>query len=163
MVNHVVNLVIPNATAESFYDFMINPTDDLYQKWLPEEHWVFHIVKKRQENHLGDLVFYDEILGTKKHRLTFYATIIIADRPNKIVYQMHKFGLKLPGYLDIEFINTSHGISLKHEVRIGWHGVGSIIDPIIKLFYNKSFFYALEGHCKREWSCLAEILKDSVK
>ena len=160
MIIHIVNLIIPNATAESFYNFMTNPTDDLYKKWLPEEHWAFHIVKKGSETHLGDLVFYDEILGNKKHRLTFYATITIAERPNRLVYQMRKFALNLPAYLDISFTDTSDGLAIKHEVRIGWRGAGILIDPLIRLFYNESFFCALKGHCEREWSCLAEILKD---
>lgn len=163
MICHVVHLTIPDARAESFYGFMTNPSDDVYRRWLPDEHWAFHIVKRGQETHLGDLVYYDEILGTKKHRLAFYATIVVADRPSRIVYQMRKFGLSLPGYLDISFADAGEGLILTHEVRIGWRGVGAIIDPILRLFFNKSFFAALEGHCEREWRCLAEILKGGVK
>lgn len=39
MFCHVVELLIPGATAESFYAFMANPSDGLYHKWLPDEHW----------------------------------------------------------------------------------------------------------------------------
>ena len=158
MINHIVHLRISKATAESFYSFLTNPTDDLYQKWLPDEHWAFHTVKKGGKSPLGDLVYFDEILGNKKYRLTFYATITKAEKPNRIFWQMRKFALNLPGYLEISFVDTSAGLAIKHEVKIGWPGVGVVIDPLIRLVYNKSFFNALEGHCKREWECLAEIL-----
>ncbi len=159
MIRHIVNLVIPNAAAYSFYDFMTNPADEVYRKWLPGEHWEFHIVKKGDRTPLGDLVFYDEILGTRKHRLTFNAIITVADKPNRIVYQMRKFGLNLPGYLDISFTDTENGLALNHEVRIGWRGLGILIDPVIRIFFNRKFFTALEGHCEREWVCLADILQ----
>ncbi|HBU13120.1 MAG TPA: hypothetical protein DEB31_10515 [Clostridiales bacterium] len=154
----MVELNIPNANAEGFYSFMVNPADDVYQKWLPGEHYKFHIIKKSDETPLGDLIYYDEILGTAKHRLAFFAKVTVADHPNRIVYQMRKFGLNLPGYLDITFSGTAGGLALRHEVRIGWRGIGAMIDPFLKLFFNRSFFAALEGHCSREWACLAELL-----
>ena len=161
MITHTVKMTIPNATAESFYNCMISPTDDWYKRWLPDEHFEFHIVKRGQENHLGDLIYYDETLGTAKHRLKFYAVVTVADRPNRVVFQMRKFGLNLPGFLELEFIDTDDGLALKHEVRIGWRGLGRVIDPILRLFFNRAFFEALEGHCDREWLCLAKILEVS--
>ncbi len=160
MITHVVNLILPDARAEQFYDAMIDPVDALYQQWLPEEHWEFHIVKRGRDNHLHDLVYYDEILGTKKHRLKFYAIVTVADRPNRIVYRMRKLGLNLPGYLDLAFFNAGDGLALRHEVRIGWRGVGAVLDPVLRLVFNKAFFTALEEHCDREWVCLAKIIRE---
>ena len=115
-------------------------------------------MKCGEKNHVGDLIYFNEHLGDK-HRLKFYAITIVANNPNKVVFQMRKCGVNLPGYLDLEFHDTPEGLALKHEVRIGWQRFGKIIDSIIRLFFNKSFFKALASHCDREWVRLAEILE----
>ncbi len=38
MINHLVALTVPGATAERFYDFMIDPNTEKYHAWWPEEH-----------------------------------------------------------------------------------------------------------------------------
>jgi len=158
MIHHIVELTVPNATAQQFYDFMINPTDERYSEWWKDEHLQFHIVKRGLDNHLNDVVFMDEYLG-RNRRLTFFAIVITADRPNKIEWQMKKFGLRLPAIVELELIDTDNGVELKHELRLGYAGIGKLLDPFIKLYFNQSFRNALEEHCKIEWFKLAEYLK----
>ena len=158
MIKHIINMNVPNAKAEQFYNFMINPETEKYKQWLPDEHFEFYFVKKSKTSPLNDLVYFDEILGTRKHRLKFYAKIVKTEKLNKVVFQMKKFGIKLPAFLDLEFANNEKGLALRHEVRIGWKGLGKIIDPLVKIFYNKLFFKALESHCHREWPVLADIV-----
>ena len=157
MILHTVKLTVPNATAKQFYDFMINPTDQRYSDWWPNEHLQFHIVKHGNENHLGDIVFMDEYLG-KTRRLTFNATVIKANRPNKIEWQMIKAKLRLPAVVELALNDTDEGVYLKHELRIGYSGIGKLLDPFIKLYFSKSFQKALEEHCKIEWYKLADYL-----
>ena len=157
MIIHQVKLTVPNATVEQFYDFMINPNDQCYSKWWPEEHLQFHIIKQGNENHLGDMVFMDEYLG-KGRRLTFNAIVTLANRPNKIEWQMIKAGIRLPAFVELELHDSPDGIKLKHELRIGYSGLGKLIDPFIRLYFNKSFQTALDEHCKIEWFKLAEYL-----
>jgi len=157
MIRHIVELTIPNATAQQFYDFMINPCDERYSGWWPGEHLQFHIVKHGDENHLGDTVFMDEYLG-KNRRLTFNAVVITADAPNKIEWQMKKVGIRLPAIVELSLADSSDGVLLKHELRIGYSGIGRILDPFIKLYFNKSYQKALDEHCKIEWFKLAEYL-----
>jgi len=157
MIRHIVELTVPNANAEQFYNFMINPCDQRYSDWWPGEHLHFHIAKHGNENHLGDVVFMDEYLG-KKRRLTFFAAVITASYPNKIEWQMKKAGLRLPAIVELELNDTDEGVRLKHELRIGYSGIGKLLDPFIKLYFNKSFRKALEEHCKIEWFKLAEYL-----
>jgi len=157
MIRHTVELTVPNATAKQFYDFMINPSDQQYSEWWPEEHLQFHIVKHGDENHLGDVVFMDEYLG-KNRRLTFFAVVIAASSPNKIEWQMKKANLRLPAIVELELNNTIAGVRLKHELRIGYLGIGKLLDPFIKLYFNQSFRKALEAHCNIEWFKLAEYL-----
>ena len=155
MVKHTVELIVPNARAEQFYDVMINPCDSRYSEWWPGEHLQFHIVEKGDENHLGDRVFVDERLG-KKHRLTAQSVVITANRPHKIEWRGRKLGM--PVELELEFSDTDDGVRLKHEVRIGYLGVGRLFDPLIKLYFNKSFQNAIEEHCKTEWHKLVDYL-----
>lgn len=157
MIKHTVDLIVPNAKAEQVYDFMIEPCDQRYSEWWPGEHIQFHIVKKGNENHIGDVLFMDEHLG-KNHRLTFNAVVVSANRPNKIEWQMKKAGFRLPAIVELELFDSDEGIKLKHELRIGFSGVGRLLDPIIRLYFNKSFRKALEEHCQIEWFKLADYL-----
>lgn len=157
MIRHIVELLVPNATAEQFYSFMINPCDQRYCEWWQGEHLQFHIVKNGNSDHLGDVVFMDEHLG-EKHRLTFHANVITANYPNKIEWQMKKANLRLPAIVELEFSDTAEGVLLKHIVRIGYLGVGRILDPFIRIYFNKSFQKSLDEHCKIEWFKLAEYL-----
>jgi hypothetical protein len=129
---------------------MLNPTDERYSEWWQGEHLQFHIVKHGDENHLGDLVFMDEYLG-KPRRLTFHAVVVTAQAPNKIEWQMKKAGLRLPAIVELALHDSDEGIKLKHELRIGYFGIGKLLDPFISLYFNKSFQKALTEHCEIEW------------
>jgi len=155
MISHVVNLKVQNATAEQFYEFMITPNDERYNQWWPEEHLQFHVTKRGDENHLGDEVYYDESIGETR-RLAFHAVVTIANRPNVIVWQMKKAGIQLPAYLELRLLDSSEGLAIRHELKIGYEAIsGKFLDPFIKLYFNKSFQNALETHCRTEWPKLA--------
>ena len=157
MITHAMKSKLPSAAAAQFYDFMVSPPQETYARWLPDEHHKFHVVKRGAKTPIGDLVFFDQHIG-KKHRLKFYAKIRTADKPRYILFQMCKFGIDLPGYLELDFFDTADGLILTETIRIGFNDFGKFIDPVIKLFFNKSFFREMNGHHKREWANLAEIL-----
>ena len=159
MIIHTVELIVSNATAKLFYDFMINPTDERYSQWWQGEHLQFHIVKHGNENHLGDIVYMDEYLG-KNHRLTFNAVVIKANHPNVIEWQMMKGKLNLPAFVELDLRDYSEGVKLKHELKIGYSGIGKLLNPFIRIYFNKSFQKSLEEHCKIEWFKLAEYLAE---
>jgi len=158
MITHTVKLIVPNAKAEDFYNFMINPSTERYSGWWPGEHLEFYIVKPGNQNHVGDIVFMDEYLGSNR-RLTFHAQVRRAKRPNQIVWQMKKMGLLLPAYVNLVLKDSPKGLLIKHELRIGYKGIGRILDPLITLYFNKSFQADLTKHCLIEWPKLAEYLK----
>jgi hypothetical protein len=157
MIEHVVELFVPNAKAEPFYEFMIAPCDQRYSAWWPDAHLRFHIKKSGKENHLGDTVFMDEYLDAN-HRLTFFAVVVTANRPNQIKWQMKKAGIRLPAFVTLSLIESEEGIWLKHELRMGYAGAGKWFDPLIRMYFNQSFEKALEAHCSAEWFRLAEYL-----
>jgi hypothetical protein len=157
MISHIVETVVPNATAEQFYDFMITPNTLQYKEWWPEEHLQYQIIKHGDENHLGDEVYFDEYLGEKR-RLAFFAIVTKAIRPNQIIWQMKKADIRLPAFLNLEFKDSSNGLIIKHELKLGYSSFGKLLDPFIRLYFNKSFRTALEKHCQSEWPKLAEYL-----
>jgi hypothetical protein len=148
---------LQNAVAAEFYDFMVDPPQETYARWLPGEHHEFHVVKHSKTTPIGDLIFFDQHIG-EKHRLTFYAITRAADKPNRVLYQMRRFGVNLPAYLELQFNDTADGLCLTETIRIGFCGLGKLFDPIIRLFFNPVFFDAMNAHHKREWANLAEIL-----
>ena len=163
MITHTVKLTVPDGKAEDFYNFMINPTSERYRQWWPGEHLEFYIVKHGDENHLGDLVFVDEYLGDKR-RLTFHGKVVkarppVGDDAGQIIWQMRKLGLALPAYLSLVLKDTSDGLLVKHQLRIGYKKL-KCLDPFIKLYFSKGFQADLEKHCRLEWSMLARMLNN---
>ena len=158
-ITHSMKSKLPNAQAAEFYDFMVAPPPKVYAHWLPAEHHEFHLVKRGKETPVGDLVYFDQHIGSK-HRLKFHAITRIANRPKRIVFQMRKLGLNLPGYLKLSFTDTAEGLLLTETIRIGFKGFGKILDPFIRLAFNQSFFREMNAHHKREWANLAEVLKE---
>ena len=161
MIRHIVNVNVQGATAEQYYDFMIMPDDRCYHEWWPDEHLQYHIMKHGNEKHLGDEVYYDEYLG-QKCRLRFHAIVSEAIRPVRIVWQMKKAGVRLPAFLILELHDSQSGIQIMHELRLGYSGCGRLLDPLIELYFNKSFQAALEKHCKNEWPRLAKYLSEGM-
>lgn len=68
---------------------------------------------------------------------------------------MKKLGLRLPAFLSLEFTDSAKGLQINHELRIGFDGIGKILDPLIRVYFTKSFADALEKHCLEEWPRLA--------
>ena len=160
MIVHTVKLLLSEAKANKFYDFITNPSDEKYRQWFPGEHLSFRRIHTGANSPLGDTIFFDEFLCSRR-RIKFRAIVTVAKEPNQIVWQMTKCGIRLPGWLDMEFIDTDTGLALTHELRVGWRGwAGRLTDPLIRLYITKGFQDDLEKHCREEWPRLAELLKD---
>ena len=159
MITHTMESKLPGARASGFYDFMVNPPPEVYARWLPDEHHEFHIVKQSTTTPVGDLIYFDQHIG-RKHRLRFHAITRVADKPKRILYQMRKFGLNLPGYLDLQFCDSEDGLLLTETIRIGLGGIGKLLDLVIRLVFNKPFFNEMNKHHKREWANLTEVLQE---
>ncbi|MCL2080699.1 MAG: hypothetical protein FWH16_01220 [Oscillospiraceae bacterium] len=158
MVIYTLHSRLPNAKADEFYNFMTNVPAEMYANWLPEEHYEFHVVKRSNNSPKGDLFYFDQNIG-KKYRMKFYAIIRVANKPNRIVFQMRKLGINLPGYLELDFSDTDDGLLLTETLRIGLNGIGKICDPFIKIVYGKRFYCVFGEHHKREWQNLSEIMQ----
>ena len=159
MITHTMKSKLPSVHAAEFYDFMVAPPPEAYAHWLPDEHHEFHVVKRGKETPVGDLIYFDQHISPK-HRLEFHAITRVANKPDCIVFQMRKLGVNLPGYLELNFTDTAEGLLLTETIRIGFNGFGEILDPFIRMVFNKSFFKEMNAHHKREWANLAKILQE---
>jgi len=152
-----MNSKLPNACATAFYDFMVDPPAEVYENWLPGEHYEFHVVSHSEKSPIGDLIYFDQCISNR-YRLKFYGIVREANKPKRIAFQMRKFGMNLPGYLELDFLDTEEGLLLTETLRIGLNGIGKVFDPLIKMFC-KGFFKELSEHHTREWKNLSEVLQ----
>ena len=162
MIKHVMQSKLTTGKAMDFFNFMVNPQPDVYAKWIPEEHYKFQVVKRSDKSPVGDLFYFDQNIGGK-HRMKFNAIIRLADEPRHVLFQIRKFGINLPGYVELKFEDSVDGMLLTEEMCIGFEGFGGILDHFIRIVYNKSFFKEMDEHHKREWQRLADVFNENTK
>ncbi len=161
MITHLTELVVPNAKAKQFYDFMIEPNSKTYHEWFPEEHKEFYIKKRsNNENHLGDKTYVDESLD-EKYRIRFSGLVTKVTPSTSIEWKMTFLGIVLPAVLTIDFNDSDKGVVVVHKLEIGYKGIGKFLDAFIRLYFTKSYARALTNHCNKEWPRFAEYLNKS--
>ena len=134
---------------------MLNCTDEKYQKWWPGTHISFHTIK-RFPNDLGNIVYFDEYVG--KRRLKFKGVVVENIPGKKLVWQMKKV-IKLPSWLELGFEDSDEGVIIIHIFKVGFNGIGKLLDPLMKLFLaNETFRKALDEHAQFEFTELGTIL-----
>lgn len=145
---------VKGITGQDVINFMLNCTDTDYQNWWPDTHLAFHTLKRYPHN-LGNLVYFDEYVG--QYRLKFKGVVkeIIPER--KLVWQMKK-GIKLPAWLLLEFAQQPEGVKITHTLKVGFRGIGKILDLLLNLYFSEAFITALDQHAHIEFPKLGEIL-----
>jgi len=156
MYTHKTNVHVENLSAHSLYEFMLHCTDEQYARWWPGTHLAFHTIK-REPNDIGSLVYFDEMVGTR--RLKYKAVVTEASPDRKITWQMKKF-VRLPGYLSLELRDTGAGVAIAHTLSIGYDSAFSrvFMDPLVRLYANKQYEADLAEHAETEFNKLAELL-----
>lgn len=141
-------------SRSAIYEFMLTCSDNEYQNWWPGTHLAFHTVK-RYPNNLGNLVYFDEYVG--KRRLTFNAIVTELIPGKRIVWQMVSI-VRLPAWLSIDMEDHGGDVKLMHTLTIGLKGLGTIFDPILKLYCSNKFRKELDVHAQTEFRALAKLL-----
>lgn len=154
MITMKTEVNVKGVVGKDIHAFMLNCTDEDYQKWWAGTHLAFHTVK-RYPGDQGNRVYFDEYIG--KHRLKFAAVLIEIIPDRKLVWQMKKM-VRLPGWLEIELEDDNDGVRIIHSVSIGFKSIGGILDPILRLYFSQEFEKELEEHARIEFTKLAEML-----
>jgi hypothetical protein len=155
MIEYTTTIKVKDITSNQIIDFMITCTDTEYNNWWPGTHITFHELNHKPGN-IGSSVYFDEFVGPI--RLKFHA--IISDYiPDKLIgWQMKKLIL-LPVKLILQTEQKNNDVILKHSLLIGFKGILSILDPVIKVFIPGNLESELNKHARHEFGILPEILK----
>lgn len=146
---------IKHAKAINAIAFFINCTDEQYAAWWPGAHIGFHTLKQTPDV-VGSLVFFDEYVGVR--RLKFQSRITQYDPRGVVEYQMIRWGIRLPGWLNLEFRQEGARVAVTHTLKIGFVGWLSVLDCIIRPFIPKKFINDLEQHAQEEFSRLSGLI-----
>jgi hypothetical protein len=145
---------VKGVSAKSISDFMLNCTNEDYQNWWPGTHLAFHTIK-RLPNNMGNLVYFDEYVGSR--RLRFEGVVVKNISGKEIVWQM-RMVVELPAWLTLELDDRVDGVVITHTLKAGLAGIGRVLDPLLRLYLTEDFRKDMEEHAYTEFTRLATIL-----
>ena len=138
-------------------DFLLDCTDDRYQRWWPGTHLELHAVT-RGRGHVGDVVLMDEYIG--KRRVRMLAAVVEVVPGQKIVWRLRK-GVRLPVWLTVELADHDGGVDLRHTITVGFRGVGRVLDPLFRLYFSAEFAAAMDEHARTAFPHLRDYLGET--
>jgi hypothetical protein len=153
-------VTVPNLTASEVTRFMLDCSDATYQKWWPGVHLHLHPLAPGGADHVGDTVFMDEFIGSRRLRMT--GVVVHAEPGRKISWQMKK-GIRLPAWLTIEVADRASGVAITHTITAGWGGVGRLLDPLLRLYLSSDFAAAMDRHVHTEFPLIRDRLHPAVE
>ena len=148
-------VTVPNLTASEVTSFMLDCSDATYQKWWPGVHLHLHPLASGGADHVGDIVFMDEFVGSRRLRMT--AVVVRAEPGRKTSWQMKKV-VRLPAWLTIEVVDSADDVVITHTITAGWGGVGRLLDPLLRLYLSPDFAVAMDRHVHTEFPLIGERL-----
>jgi hypothetical protein len=148
---------VKGITSKDIYNFMLNCTDADYQRWWKGTHLSCHTVKQYPSN-IGNVIYVDEYVG--KYRLKGHAVITRLVPNSEMVYQIKKI-VRLPARFTMKFEDGKDGLNIVHIVEAGFHGIGKIFDPLIRLYLSDEYEANLNAHAQEEFPKLAAMLAKS--
>lgn len=149
---------VGGITGRQITDYLLDPTDERYRRWWPGTHLQFHTLGRGAE-HVGDVVVMDEYIGTRRVRMT--GVVVQAVPGTRLVWQL-KRGIRLPVWLTLELTDRDGGVGVRHTIRAGYGGAGRMLDPLLRLFFSRSFAAAMDQHVRIEFPLLRDRLADPL-
>jgi hypothetical protein len=135
-------------------EFLAKPSDAKYRRWWQGTHLELHLVKPSGRG-VGDLVYMDEFIGARRVRMT---GVVVESVPGKrITWHLEK-GIRLPVRLSLELEDDDEGVTVEHTLRIGFAGIGRVLDPIFRIYFSEKFARAMDEHVRTEFPKLERML-----
>lgn len=147
---------VADVNGADILNFMLNCTDQRYQAWWPCTHLAFHTVKRRPGD-VGNIIYMDEYVGPRRIKMQGVVTQVLPGK--KIVWQFKQI-VRLPAWLILEADDDDKGVMLTHTLQTGFKGIGSILDPVLRLYLSDAFARAMDEHAQAEFSMLGKLLGD---
>ena len=148
-------VTVAGLTGAEVTDFLLQSNDAAYQAWWPGVHLQLHPVAAGRADHIGDTVFMDEFIGTRRLRMD--AVVTEVERGRKLAWQMKK-GVRLPVWLTLDLTDGDGGVTIRHTITAGWTGVRRLLDPLFRLYFTPAFAAAMDRHAHTEFPRLRELL-----
>ena len=145
---------VEGLSSSDIFEFMMNPSDELYQRWWPGVHLQFHTVDAGGRS-ARTQVLMDEFVGRRRLRLT--AVVVDAVPPKRIVWQF-KAGILLPARLILDLVDNTSGVVITHTTEVGWAGPAAVLDPVWRLYFSDTFARDLDQHVREEFPRLTRVL-----
>lgn len=148
---------VDGLTGRELTDFLLDCDDETYQAWWPGTHLELHVREPGPgADHVGDVVVMDEYIGSRRVRLL--GEVIEAVPGEKIVWQFRFGGMRLPAWLRLDLSADGRGVRLRHIITAGWSGRGRLLDPLLRLYFSKSFAGAMDRHVHTEFPLMRDLL-----
>lgn len=148
-------LRVDRISGQEIYDFLLNCTDDDYQAWWPGTHLQLHALA-RGENHVGDVMYMDEYVGRRHFRMT--GVVVEAVPGRRITWQLGR-RFRPPVRLTLQLADVDDGVDVRHFVRIGYRGIGAVLDPLLRLYFSNDFAAEMDAHVHTEFPLLRDRLR----
>ena len=155
-------MTLDGLTGREVTDFMTDCDDERYQSWWPGTHRQFHVLDHAAgEDHVGDLVWMDEYVGSRRLRMA--AEVIEATPGRRLVWQLRPWRLRVPVYLTLTLRDLGGGVVLRHTLTAGWTGWRRRLDPLWRLYFTRGFARALDHHARTEFPLLRDLLRSGSR
>ncbi len=156
MITLRTQIALPGVTGIEITNFFLNCTDAEYQRWWPGTHLSFHTIK-RASGEVGSLVVMDEFIG--KRRVRAKGLVREVEPGKRLVWQLRKL-IRLPVWLTLECVERGDELQLTHTLEAGFHGIGRVFDPLLRLYLSERFAKALDEHVRTEFPKLCDMLRN---
>lgn len=150
---------VEGLTGRDIFEFLANPTDRAYQAWWPGVHLQLHTLSQR-EGHVGDVVLMDEYVGSRRVRLK--GVVVEAVPGLRLVWQL-KAGVRLPVWVSLDFSDGADGVEITHRIRAGFARGARALDPLLRLYFSRSFAGAMDAHVRTEFRLLGDRLRTAAE
>ena len=118
---------------------------------------MFHTLKRTPTN-VGNLVCMDEYFGA--YRVKFQAVVKHLVPNQEILWQLRKFGVMWAAWLRLQLIDTARGMYIVHTVSAGFHGIGSVLDGLLRFYLSATFEQHMAAHANTEFTKLRDFLRE---
>ena len=155
MLTLQTKLRVDGISGREIFDFLAEPDDQSYQEWWPGTHLHLHLLE-RHEGHVGDVIYMDEYVG--KRRVRMVGVVREAVPGKRLVWQFKKV-VRLPAQLTLDLADDDGGVAITHTIEAGLKGAGRVLDPLLRLYFSRSFAAAMDDHARTEFPLLRAKLK----
>jgi hypothetical protein len=146
-------MFVPGMRAAAVIGFFLHADDASYRAWWPDVHLAMHALEG--EPGLGQVVWMDEYVGTRRLKFACVVTDLGADR---ITWQFRTL-VRLPAWLDLQIVDSDGGATITHTIRAGFDGaLGRALDPLLRLYFSERFEQMMDEHFRTEFMALPALL-----